>query len=138
MDSAYTLSEDVNIEVKYWNGYEARLHILEYTKGELKLYCDEEEYKTKISDIKKVNHFVSLVKRFYVEKSEDIILTKVKSEYITSSNYSYIEIKVKNPEGAFVVDERTQIGSEKYDVEYNPEFIKLYALIQELTNPCSS
>lgn len=137
MDSADTLSENESIEVRYWNSYEARLHILEYAKGELKLYCDDEELKSKISDINQVNQFVSLVKRFYIEKSEDIILIKEKLEYITSSNYSYIEIKVKNLKGEIQIDERTQIGSEKYDVEYNPEFIKLYALIQELTNPCN-
>ncbi len=135
-----TSSSDSNkefssIEIKHWNGYVARLHRLEYSEDVLKLYCDEDDFKYEMDNTTQVNQLVDLIKRFYINRSDEIILSKKKSDVVTTSNYSSIEVKVMDKE-KILADQKTQIGSEEYEIEYNPEFMKLYELIQELTSSC--
>ena len=124
-----------SIEIKYWNGYNGKVHKLKLEKGQLRVYCDVNKVEFDIDKKDKKSLLVRLVERFYIEKTDEIILFKKKSDVVTTSNYSSIEVKVKD-KGKILVDERTQIGSEEYEIEFNPEFIELYELIQELTSSC--
>ncbi len=123
------------IGIKYWNSYNAKVHKLKLEKGQLRIYCDVSEVEFVIDEKDKKNLLIRLVERFYIEKTDSIILAKYKSEDALISNYSSIEFKVRNKE-ELLVNERTQIGSDSYEIEYNPEFIKLYELIQQLTISC--
>lgn len=133
--SSNSNKEFSSIEIKHWNGYVARLHRLQYSEDVLKLYCDENGFKYKIDNKTQMNQLVDLIKRFYINRSDKIILSKKKSNVVTTSNYSSIQVKVMNKE-KLLTDQKTQIGSEEYEIEFNPEFIKLYELIQELTSSC--
>lgn len=124
-----------SIEIKYWNGYNAKVHKLKLEKGQLRVYCDVSEVEFDIDKKDEKSLLVRLVERFYIEKTDSIALARHKSEDALVSNYSSIEVKVRD-KGKILVDERTQIGSEEYKIEFNPEFMKLYELIQQLTSPC--
>lgn len=142
MDTTINISPDTpqleydTIIIQHWNGYEARLHRLEFSKGQLKLYCDESDFKSEIKSQAKTEQLVSLIEQFYVKKTDSIILEKISSDNALISNYSSIVVKVED-KGKLLVDERTQIGSEKYEIEYNPDFLKFYELVKQLTSSCS-
>lgn len=124
-----------SIEIKYWNGYNGKVHKLKLEKGQLRVYCDVSEVEFDIDKKDEKSLLVRLIERFYIDKTDSIALAKNKSEDALVSNYSSIEVKVMD-KGKLLADQRTQIGSEEYEIEFNPEFIKLYELIQELTSSC--
>lgn len=134
-DSSYSLKENTSFEITYWSGYEARLHRLDYSNGILILYCDEDDFKSEIENKNHVKQLAYLIERFYINKTDDIILSSKKSAMITATDFSSIEIKVKD-NGKLIVDIKTQIGSEKHEIEFHPDFIQLYELVQQLTKPC--
>lgn len=125
----------IRIEIKYWNGHVARLHRMEYSDDVLVLYCDEDNFKHAINDKVRVNQLVDLIQQFYIKKSDKIILSKKKLNMVRASNFSSIQVKIMDKE-KLLADRKTQIGSEEYEIEFNPEFIKLYQLIQKLTSFC--
>lgn len=135
MNSSGNSNEYESIEIKYWNGYNGKVHELKIEKGQLLVYCDISEVEIVIDEKEKKNLLIKLVKQFYIEKTDSIIIVKVKSEDALISNYSSIEVKIKD-KGSLLVNQRTQIGSEEYEIEYNPEFMMLYELIQQLTSSC--
>ena len=122
-------------QIYHYNGFTARIHKLDCSFGNMLLYCDNEESKCAIASEEEKNELVTLIERFYIKKTNEIILSQDKSDDIVASNYSSIKVKLKKSESALIV-ERTQFGSEQFNIVYNPEFIKLFELIQRLTSSC--
>lgn len=90
------------------------------------IYVDYKRNKRKL--IRNIN-------RFYINKEEEIVLKKIKRDYIKSTDYPYI--KVIGYRGMKeIFNTETQIGEEDYNVEYNPQFLKFYEFLNNLIKAC--
>lgn len=69
----------------------------------------------------------------YIEKSNNIELSRKKNDYITSMDYPYLNIRgyIKENE---VINETTQLGDEEYEIEFSPKFLEFYELLKKIAS----
>lgn len=75
---------------------------------------------------------VDYLDRFYVD-SEQIIIKKTKRNFYVSDDYPIIHVQGKKDE-KIILNSKTQIGEEHYDVVYNPVFLEFYDFLSSLLN----
>ena len=68
---------------------------------------------------------------FYIDCTEEIVLEKKKRQYIVSTDYPDV-VTEGYKDGKKIIYNRTQIGEEEYDVEYNLEFLEFYKFLDRL------
>lgn len=124
------------IIIEYWNGLNGKLNRLEIVNGNLTVYCERKLIRSDENSQIIKEELLGYVQQFYVYKTDNIILQKKRSEKALVTNYSSIAV---NMSIAYrnVVNEKTQIGSEQYEIDFHPDFLKFYILIQELTSNCT-
>jgi hypothetical protein len=79
------------------------------------------------------NELIGNVNKFYINKTEKIILNKQKRDYRISTDYPLIEVAgFQNNKKVF--KNQTTIGDEGYDINYNSEFLTFYELLKSISN----
>jgi len=81
-----------------------------------------------INSIEDRNKFVNYINLFYIDCTEEIVLEKKKRQYIVSTDYPDV-VTEGYKDGKKIIYNRTQIGEEEYDVEYNPKFLEFYKFL---------
>src|SRR5690606_2264344 len=98
-----------------------------------KVNFHNEEEVAKIKSVEFHNKIIDYVNRFYINKNEKVVLKKVKRDYIKSTDYpTILVIGYKGKQQFF--ENKIRIGEENYNIEYNPEFIGFYNLLQSVSD----
>lgn len=96
-----------------------------YVKG---VFHHKEKKNFTVNSLSDRNKLVKYINQFYIEESEKIILNRTKKEYIVSSDYPYIQV-ISYKDGKELFKNKTQIGEENYNIEYNPRFLEFYKFL---------
>jgi hypothetical protein len=80
-------------------------------------------------DIK--NELIYYVNKFYIDKTENIVLSKKKRGYVISADYPYIEVTGFHNKKEIFKD-KISIGNAMYDIDYNSEFLNFYELLKSI------
>ena len=83
-----------------------------------------------ISDNHIIDEFLDYIDIFFVTESEMIEISRVKGDPIVT-DYPDLTFKLYF-ENKLVKKQSIQYGVEGYDIEYNPKFIALYKLLDNL------
>ena len=76
---------------------------------------------------------VSYLRSFYIDETIPIIVSKRKREFVVSADYSCLSIKAYK-KGNCIMSKDTQLGEERNDVTYHPDFIVFWNLLNELVD----
>lgn len=76
---------------------------------------------------------MSYLQSFYIDETIPIIVSKRRREFVVSGDYSCLSIKAYK-KGKCIMSKDTQMGEERYDVIYHPDFIVLWNLLNELVD----
>jgi hypothetical protein len=120
-----------SVIVKYWNNY---LYTIKYLNNDTLIINRTQSYckDLKIYDSpEKLQSFVVYINLFYIDKSEEIILSRKKRSMIISTDYPNIRV-IGYKKGKEMFNKKVQIGEESYDIEYNPEYLNFFELIKKL------
>jgi len=120
-----------SVFVDYWKGTEANEYQFYYSNKILEIKSEYLGLRKRIDNKQSIQAFLEYINLFYLDKEKEIILNRTKSEYLESTDYSNIKVKgYKKKKEIF--NESTQIGEEKYDIEFNPKFLEFYEFLDNL------
>ena len=88
-----------------------------------------EEKKIIINLLEKRNRFVNYINRFYIEKSDSIVLSK-SSEPAPVTDYPFIRVKGFKGEKEVLNKDVTLYSN----IEFHPKFIEFYEFLEELVS----
>ena len=131
------LSKNIeNVIIEYWDNYYANSFIFEVKnkgKGVEVNYRGETLFKKRktLTELITLNHLIGYINQFYIDKEVEIVLKRTKRDYIESTDYPNIKV-IGYQRGKKIFSTKTQIGEEDYDVEYNPQFMEFYQLLDSL------
>ena len=120
-----------SVSVHYWKSTEANEYSYKYVDRELAIKGQYFGVNIKSSDTTTIDKFITFVNEFYIDKTEKIILEKIKRDYVVSSEYPSITV-IGYKGGKELFREHTQIGYEEYDVKFNPKFLEFYEFLDDL------
>jgi len=131
-DTTFILANNItNVEI--WCTFLSKNFYLYITNSQIKYVDKRNESKFYlIENINVKNKIINYINMFYIEKTEKIILKKIKRDYIISTDYPFIRTTgFKGKQKIFNKD--VHIGEELYDVEYNPIFLEFYELLKSFS-----
>lgn len=122
--------------IEFWDSYYANnfiFNILSFDteteityKGET-LFTEKQILKDSISS----SRLIIYINQFYIDKKDNIVLTKSKNNEMLITDYPSIKVMgYKDKKEIFNVN--TQIGDEEYDIEFHPKFLEFYNLLESL------
>lgn len=125
---------EINIDsivVKYWKSTEANEYSYRYNNKSLRIKGQYFGLNTKTSNPTTINKFINYINSFYIDKTERIILKKIKQPMMVT-DYPIITVAGYKG-GKQIFKEHTQIGSEDYEIKFNPKFLNFYKFLDHLT-----
>lgn len=122
-----------SVIVRYWDNRIANTYIISYSNSG-KLVVSSEHISTEnrksFSD-NEINMFVNYVNKFFIDKSEVIVIKKTKKQSIVT-DYSSISF-TGFINGDEVFGNKTQMGNETYEFEFNKYFLEFNEFLKRLT-----
>lgn len=130
-----SLSHNVDeVIIEYWDPFYADYFIFNIASNSDKIIFNGESVFIKdkiITSQEKRNRLINYINELYIDKEKDIILKRIKRDYLESTNYPSITITGfrNNRE---TLNAFNQIGDEVYEVDYNPCFLEFVNLLREI------
>ncbi len=129
-DSIFSLD---SIVVNYWKSAEANGYRFNLTRDFLLIGSEYFYFHRKIKSDSIRKEFMNFINTFYIDKTEEIIISRNKLDYIESTHPSEIQaIGYKNKIEIF--NEKTPMDEEEYDIEFNPKFLDFYEFLDSLVS----
>lgn len=115
-----------------YSAIDAYKYIFSYSRNHLQIHRSNmsDPFQKCISDNHIIDDFLDYIDIFFVTKSETIEISRVKGDPIVT-DYPDLTFKLYF-ENKLVKIQSIQYGVEGYDIEYNPKFVALYKLLDNL------
>ena len=128
------LSKNIDsVIIEYWNSFYANTFIFNVSNDSDIRFKGEKIFKEEktVNSLEKHNRLMNYINQFYIDKEDEIILKKTLRGYIESTDYPFIKV-IGYRENKEVFNKNVQIGEERYEIEYHPEFIEFYEFLERL------